>query len=125
MKKIIALLAVLVLLFAFFGGCAVNSTTGGITVKNNATKDASNVKVGTVNIGYIGAGQTTTVYFYSNEDSAVVSASGFDLPAGNSGKINLKINYSYLLLLYQNSTGNYISMSGSKLGDGNTSENMN
>ena len=123
MKKIIALLAVLVLLFAFFGGCAVNSTTGAITVTNSSTKAISDLKIGTVNVGYIGSGSTSTVYFTSDQSSAQITATGFSpSQSSQSGKINLKVNYYYSFSFYQTSAGYYYNGSGSKLGDANTYE---
>jgi hypothetical protein len=105
MKRFIVFFAIMALIIAMLG-CAVNATTGSITVLNQTNTDASNVKVGSVSIGFVGKGQTTTIFFYKSEDSAQVSADGF-VPnfASNTGKIKLKLNYSYSLSLYKSGAG--------------------
>ena len=129
MKKIIAILAVLVVLFAFFGGCAVNSTTGGITVVNQTDKDAANVKVGTVFIGFVGKGTSTTVYFTKEESTAQVNADGFSAaPSTKKGTIDLKFNYSYTLNLTYSGAGGYeyyYGITGTKLGAKSTDSDYN
>ena len=123
MKKIIALLAVLVLLFAFFGGCAANSTTGAITVINSTSTNCSSVKIGDVNFGAVNAGQSVTMYFYTAKNDASVSAEGFPFLTGVKGVINLKLNYVYEFALRNNTTnGKYFNGTGTSLSNGDETE---
>ena len=73
------------------------------------TFDCTSVKVGNVNVGFVGKGQTTTVYFSTAESSAIVTATGFDpSPTTLAGKIDLNLNFQYLMYLQKNNaTGKY------------------
>jgi hypothetical protein len=117
MKRFIVFFAIMALIIAMFG-CAVNSTTGGITVLNKTSAAVNNVKVGTVNIGYIAAGATSTVYFTTLATAAQISADGFTASGAptSKGTIDLKLNYLYALNLTINNTGNVFAMNGYKVG---------
>ena len=58
--------------------CAVSPTMGSITAINMTSTPATNVRVGNTFIGYVGPGQTVTVYFTSAQSEAIISAGGFD-----------------------------------------------
>ena len=126
MKKLLVLLAAAVIGLSTFG-CAVNSSTGSITVQNRSETNASGIKVGSVFIGYVASGSTNTTYFYKAEDDAAVTVSGFEPSLSiYSGKIELKLNYLYTLTLQKStSSGNNIyNMSGVELGNNNNSVSL-
>lgn len=107
MKRIISLVAIAAMTFAM-AGCAVNASTGGITVINMTDKAVSGAKIGQVFVGYIGAGQTVDVYFSSEETAASINFTGFETQtAGLNGTIDLKKNYSYAFYLMKND-GKYV-----------------
>lgn len=97
--------------FLFLLSCTINKDTGAITVINKTTLNEKELKVGDVYIGYVAAGQTRTVYFYSDEKNAKISAENFkekyginpeapyDYDDHYKGTIDLKLNYSYKLYL--------------------------
>ena len=134
MKKIIVLSMFMATLFMVLSSCAVNSSTGSITVINTTGTDASNVKVGDVYIGFVGKGQTSTVYFTSAKDDSQLVCDGFSFgkkQVGSypnytyedyKGTINLKLNFQYSMMLYNltststsNPSGKYAGISGTKL----------
>jgi hypothetical protein len=124
MKKIIGLFIILVLLVSFFG-CAANSSTGSITVINTTTTNCNSVKVGDVSIGYVGAGQTVTAYFYTAKNTAQVTADGFSVSSGNNGTIDLKLNYTYQLYLRNTTTsGKYYVITGYSIANGDDTISM-
>jgi hypothetical protein len=92
-----------IILFIILAGCAVNSTTGSVTVFNVSDKDASNVMVGDLYYGTVLKGQTITYYFVNERYSAVISAEGFKPvdSSGNTydGSIDLKFDHTYNLVL--------------------------
>lgn len=126
MKKILSLVAIAAMMLAM-AGCAVNANTGAIVVRNDSDKAVNGLKVGTVNIGHVASGGSTTVYFFTEEDSAEVIADGFEVYSiGVTNKINLKKNYMYSLRLYQSSTDSskyQFSIVGTEIG-GQNFENM-
>jgi hypothetical protein len=124
MKKLFGLFIILVLLVSFFG-CAANATTGSITVINTTSTNCNSVKVGDVSIGYVGAGQSVTTYFYTSKDTAQVTADGFSASSGNNGTIDLKVNYIYSLFLRNTtSSGKYYVISGYSVANGDTIVSM-
>src|SRR5271157_3496723 len=109
MKKkfsVIIIVALLATLF-IFTSCAVSQTMGSITATNNSDSlDALNVSVGSVYIGYVGKGQTVTVYFIIPQSSALISAVNFASGPGMNGKIDLKLDYQYYLTFGKSQTDN-------------------
>jgi hypothetical protein len=92
-----------IIIFIILTGCAVNSTTGSVTVFNFSDKDASNVMVGDLYFGTVLKGQTVTNYFVNERYSAVISVEGFK-PVDSSGNIydgsiDLKFDHTYNLVL--------------------------
>jgi hypothetical protein len=110
MRKLISFLALTVLVVLALTSCAVNSYTGSISVINQTTFDCTSAKVGNVNIGFVGKGQTVTVYFSQAATGAIVTATGFDpSPSTLAGKIDLNLNFQYVMQLQKdNTTGKYI-----------------
>lgn len=126
MKKIISLVAVAAMMLAM-AGCAVNSSTGSITVMNSSDKDAQNIKVGSVNIGFVAKGATKTVYFFKEETDASISANGYEAYTnGLSGIVNLKFDYMYTFNLYQSTTNSnyFYYIQGTATGDKVGTENL-
>ncbi|HBD92906.1 MAG: hypothetical protein A2015_13555 [Spirochaetes bacterium GWF1_31_7] len=118
MNKIIAGI-MLIATLAIFAGCAVNETTGSITVVNSSDKDALNVKVGDVFIGTVLKGQITTVYFYTAKDASAVAADGFEVPTALvklDGTVDLKLNFGYQMGLALNDGKYQFSVYGRKMG---------
>ena len=61
---------------------------GSITATNNSDSfDALNVSAGNVYIGFVGKGQTVTVYFANAQSGALISALNFASGPGMNGKI--------------------------------------
>ena len=85
---------------------------------------ALNVSAGNVYIGFVGKGQTVTVYFTVAQSSALVSAANFASGPGMNGKIDLKLDYQYYLTFGKNPTDNKneFAIYGVKLGGSDTAE---
>ena len=91
----------LLLSFLLIFGCSVNSNMGSISIINSSDKDALNVKIGNVNMGLVGKGVATTVYFYGNQNEAQINVDDFTPYQSNlKGIIDLKTNSMYYFNLY-------------------------
>jgi hypothetical protein len=120
MKRFFGLLSIFAVILSL-AGCAANSTSGSITVQNKTTTAVQNAKVGSVTIGYLAAGATTTVYFYTEESGAQVSADSFSsFDKAYTGTIDLKFGYLYTLSFFNNNLGSVYYISGAKVGGKNT-----
>jgi len=121
MKRFLGLLSIFAVIMSL-AGCAANSTTGQIVVTNLTSTAVTNAKVGSVYIGYVGPGASNTIYFYTAESNAQVSADGFsvDSPTIYKGTIDLKLNYSYTLSFYDNTGSNVYNIGGTKIGGKST-----
>jgi hypothetical protein len=106
-------LVIVVIIFIILG-CAANSTTGSIVVVNTSDKDCPNVKIGDVNCGFVGKGQTVTYYYFTEQTNAKISTEGFTAPPGYAGTIDLKFNYILNAVLMKSSY-NY-NVSATKVG---------
>jgi hypothetical protein len=116
MNKFYALIIIVILSFIMIG-CAVNSTTGAITVTNISDKDGTNIKVGNVYIGTVAKGSVMTVYFFSSQNDAVINVDGFS-PNQSSlkGTIDLKTSYNYGLSLSLSGVKNIYRCTGTPIG---------
>ena len=105
--------------------CSVNNFTGSITAQNSSNIDAYNVKVGNVFIGFVGKGQTTTVYFYTAQNDVFITATGFSAPSQARGTIDLKLNYQYSLNLELNNSRYVFDCLGSPVGSDTNNLSVN
>ena len=98
---------------------------GKITVNDKVARASYDVKVGDVSIGYVGAGQTVTSYFYAAKDTSSVTADGFSAVTGYNGTIDLILNYTYQLFL-RNTTAmaNYFNINGYSIANGDDTISM-
>jgi hypothetical protein len=115
MKKILGLLALLAIIFTV-AGCAVNTTTGLISIENTSDKDISNIKIGTTYVGFIAKGAKYDLY-YTSAVTGTMSATGIDNYSGHNGvtmikdpNLNFKLNYWYTLYLSKSSSDNTYGM---------------
>jgi hypothetical protein len=117
MRRLVSFSTLLVFTVLLLPSCSVNSYTGSITVSNETNLDCSNVKVGTVNVGLVGRGQTTTIYFSQAATGAIITATGFvPFPTTLSGKIDLNLDFQYYMYLQKGTDGKYYyTMSGERI----------
>lgn len=107
MKKRLPTIIILSILTLIISSCYVNEHMGAITIQNRTNATASNIKIGKVNFGLLGFGQTRTVYFSAEENDAVIDIAGFLPHDGYNGTIDLKKNYHYNCELIIDSKGVY------------------
>jgi len=76
MKKNILSILLVILVFLFVTGCAINDTTGLIRIANVSNKDAT-VKIG--NLSFFVAKGGTYEYWFTTETKGKVSADGISI----------------------------------------------
>jgi len=101
MKKNILSILLVILVFLFVTGCAINDTTGLIRIANVSDKDAT-VKIG--NLSFFVAKGGTYDYWFTTETNGKVSADGISIEdvvcTGVTGSVKdkaatFKVGYGY------------------------------
>ena len=101
MKKNILSILLVILVFLFVTGCAINDTTGLIRIANVSDKDAT-VKIG--NLSFFVAKGGTYEYWFTTETKGKVSADGISIEdvvcTGVTGSVKdkeatFKVGYGY------------------------------
>ncbi len=101
MKKIVISLLVICLIFTFFTGCAVNSSTGLLIIANLSDKDTT-IKIGDTSI-FVAKGAKYDYWFTSEVKGKVASDDAEDVTyiVGNTiynvkdEEATFKVNYVY------------------------------
>lgn len=106
-KNIYLTIFILITLSFILSNCVVDSNTGSITIMNKTDIIAKDILIGKNWVPFVSSKSVYTIFFRFSDENAKILIDDFNPPDGFKGKIDLELNYTYILSLVEND-GKYI-----------------